>query len=348
MNLDQIEDAMISELSKSSQPSTQNQLRLLQQQYPNCRDSILMVFNRYKDLCHRFKEDDILRPAANMIIREKFMTELLREDIPNKNGSKSDLLNPVVDVNDASLLKYETTRDKLAKDIGLNGTVAAYAPIIPLCTPGLMREKLNQRGIRNMVYEKYVVLESQLVVGISNELMTQKLGAHQLLKSAFDAISAEGKACAKLEANRPAYIAAIMALRSRALAVTHQMKSSKDIASIEEKLREQKVSIKDDGSADEVALTIRSLCVSLNKMIDMSEGPTSERAVLDRLIKSVSKSIGKKLIEAASPVSYLEGRWMWLTTNKELSDLTASSMGGHCVIKKWALAFNARPEPVKK
>ena len=347
MDLSQIEASMVAELSKPSQPSTQNQMRLLQQLYPACRDSILRVFNRYKNLCRSFAEGAMLRPAANEIIRTQFMNELLKEDVKSPDGTSSDLLNPVVDINDSSLLRYEVSRDKLVKAID-TGTAIAYVPIVPLCRPGLLIDKLRQRGIKSAKFETYVVLESQLVVGISNALLEQKLGAHSLLDSALSTLASEGKKCGKLaEKDRSEYIVAIKVLRTAAITLTEQLKSSKLISELNAALLSQKVSIKDDGSADVVASLVREVCKALSRMLEDTELMTSEDAVFAGLIKSASRTVGKKLIRVSRAISYLNARWFWLTTEKELNSILSSSMGNQCEITKWGLAFNGRADAAK-
>jgi hypothetical protein len=315
-----LESAMIAELGLGKSPSTNNNLRLIQIAAPKLKNTLLRIANRYMELQRQFREEEITRPAANKIIRELYIPELLK-DLPDEafNPVKdSDNLNPFVTLTQdkSELERFKPTKEKLAQEIRTKGQVLAFAPVLPLCKPYLLKEKLNARGIKNISFEGYVVLEKQLVVGVSIDELNRKEDA--------------GK-----------YFAAIQNLRSVTLGIVTQLNSNAALTDLSAKLKSVKVVPTKPDSYENTIQTVWDIAKVIKELLDEFDGAVTMESLHASLIKSSSKILGKKLVSVGKPHTALGAEWLWLITEKELGYITSSSLGGHCAITKWGLAFSA-------
>jgi hypothetical protein len=342
-----LESAMIAELGLGKSPSTNNNLRLIQIAAPKLKNTLLRIANRYMELQRQFREEEITRPAANKIIRELYIPELLK-DLPDEafNPVKdSDNLNPFVTLTQdkSELERFKPTKEKLAQEIRTKGQVLAFAPVLPLCKPYLLKEKLNARGIKNISFEGYVVLEKQLVVGVSIDELNRKVNAYKDLLDGFDEIRKLGKEAKKIADKKDAgkYFAAIQNLRSVTLGIVTQLNSNAALTDLSAKLKSVKVVPTKPDSYENTIQTVWDIAKVIKELLDEFDGAVTMESLHASLIKSSSKILGKKLVSVGKPHTALGAEWLWLITEKELGYITSSSLGGHCAITKWGLAFSA-------
>lgn len=343
MNLDAIEHAMIHDLGLPSQSATRNQLVLLQKQYPKSKGPIIRVLNRYLDLCRRFREGEILRPAANKIIREQYMPEILKEDPDDAILEKpapisDDSLNPFN--GPTEFKKFTDVKDGLVKQVSEDGTVFSFAPIIPLTTPSLVPQQLERKGIPYSVFAKYVILDRQMVIGISHKELEKRSGAFALFRQGFRDIQESGKQLNKLSKNRVAYLQGAKDLRAMALGITSQLDGVAEMQVMDRKIRNVQVSVKDNGSAEEVVHLVAELGTRMREYMENHESSVSEDAVMDQLMRRAGKVVGKKLSLVARSINYAGAKWAWVASDKEISMIMSCGFANHCAIEKWGFAFS--------
>ena len=341
---DALESAMIAELSLPNNNSTNNHIRLIQQKEPKLKGVLLRISNRYLELKRSFREGETTRPAANKIIREVYMLELLKADpadAPTKL-EENDNLDPFVRLSkDASELnRFTPTQSQFLKDLAEKGNVMAYAPILPLCKPYLLRDKLTAKGIKNSVFEGYTILDRQLVVGISNVELTRKINAYRDLNDGFTELQRLGKAAEKVSKEPLRYYEAIKAMKGVALGLASQLDTVASVSKLGADLKGLKFVPQKQETYEPVVKAIWEIAKELKELRDQFDGPVTAESIYDRIIKSASKMVGKQLRAVANPHLALSASWLWLISDKELGMITGAALGGHCSISKWGLAFS--------
>ena len=341
---DALESSMIAELSLPNNNSTNNHIRLIQQKEPKLKSVLLRISNRYLELKRSFREGETTRPAANKIIREVFMVELLKadpEDAPTKL-EENDNLDPFVRLSQdqSELNRFNATQSQFLKDLAEKGHVMAYAPVLPLCKPYLLRDKLTAKGIKNSVFEGYTILDRQLVVGISNLELTRKINAYRELNEGFTELQRLGKAAEKVSSDSFRYYEAIKAMKAVALGLVAQLDTVPSIAKLGESLKGAKFLPQKPETFEPVIKAIWEIAKELKEMRDQFDGPVTAEVIYDKIIRSASKMVGKQLRAVANPHLALGASWLWLISDKELGMITGTALGGHCSISKWGLAFS--------
>jgi hypothetical protein len=335
---------MIAELALPNNNSTNNNIRLIQQKEPKLKSVLLRLSNRYLELKRRFREGEVQRPAANKIIREVYMPELLKAD-PDEAPvvrEENDNLDPLVRISQdkSELDRFNPTQSALMKELGEKGHAMAYAPIFPLCDPYLIRDKLTARGVKNSVFQSNTILDRQLVVGITNEELMRKINAYKDLSDGCNELKSLGKAADKVSKDEFKYYEAIKAMKSFALGIVSQLDKVASVAALGAELRALKFSSQKPETFDPVIKAIWAIAEELKDMRDSYDGPVTAEKIYENTIKSVSRMMGKKLIPVAKPHLALKASWLWLISEKELNAIIGCGLGGHTAIKKWGLAFS--------
>ena len=284
--------------------------------------------------------------AANPEIRDVILEDLRSAQAKLAPGvvdpeERNNDLDPEVRFEKHALDRFKSTKDSVNSELSTHGSVMTYAPILPLCKPYLLVERLTAAGIANSKFEGYTVLDQQLVVGITNEELTKKLAAYTNLQEGFDSITKLGQAAYKLRANLDKYTDAVQNLRSTTLGVLAQMVKVPELANLDTMLRGAKINTLKPKTYDVVISVVHKICTVLKEMLDYIPERVTADTIYDGMIRTAEKTTGKKLIAVGKPSLALGASWLWLVTAKELNTISKCALGGHCSIAKWGLAFSS-------
>ncbi len=89
-------------------------------------------------------------------------------------------LTDVLNRSTETLLSFESNRSAIRQRIRENGVVVTSAPVLALSTPGLDVEKLKRVGFKSKSLEGYPVLQEQMVVGISVDVVLERIPGRKL------------------------------------------------------------------------------------------------------------------------------------------------------------------------
>lgn len=344
MYLEPLENAMIAELALPKCNSVSNNLRLLQQSSPALRKALLIAMNKFSELQRRFREGEVTRKEANNEIRTEISDGIRAANKP-KTGEepveRNNDLDPEVRFERHELDRFKGTRDSLVSELGKHGTAMSYAPVFPHCKPYLLVEKLKEFGIDYSKFEGHTILDSQLVVGITNEEFTKKLAAYNNLNEGFIRIVAQGKQAYKVQKDEDRYAAAVQDLRSMTLGVLAQMTKVPELKALENMLLSAKINTLKPKTYAVVVSIVHKVCTVLKELLDYLPSKVTAETIYDAMVKTASAATGKKLIAVGRPSLLLGASWLWLATANEINQITKCALGGHCAIIKWGLAFQS-------
>ena len=351
MIFDQLEANMLADLGRPTSNSVQNEIKSLGIKFPKARTGLAKVFNQFVEISRQAREGEIMRPQANKQIRELLIPQASDyvhwavngdpDETPGYESPKDDALNPDADMQEGSelLKKFDPAKADLKSALVSNNHVLSYAPVIPLCKPYLLSEKLSEKGFKFAKLSHYVVLERQLVVGIDNDWMKGKVAKFSQVEGDFKDLVKLGLLTKKATVSSGEFNAAAMALRKAAITVLVQMKSSKAAQELLEKLKPLKPE-KSIDDANAVCVNAREVCALLKAQLDTYAGPVDEKMLIASFVKAAAKSLKKNLEVFGSTVNYMGATWVWLMTPKEVNMLQGCALGGHFSLVRWGFAFD--------
>lgn len=369
MILDALEDSMRTSLGKMTAPAVENEIRALGIKFPKARKAFAIKYNEYLELSRKYAAQEVTRPEANKVINDLLIPAMADHIDWAVNGDPKDahpeLLIPPAsdDLNlgadlalspDNTLLKFAGSKHDLEVQLARHHHVVSYAPVIPLCKPYLLREKLPAKGFKADQFSHYVVLERQLVIGISHEFLANKKSEYSNVAEAFKTLQSLGKEAAKLKPSSKTplydqsdsniekhikYLATCAALKTQVLTTTAQMKSNDEATGIGvavSKLKPQR-NLDDCVKVEELA---HALATILRRDMNTYEEVPTEDAMFETYMAAASKKLNKKLIRHGGIISYLGASWIWVMTAKEIAALQSCALGGHFSLVRWGFAFS--------
>lgn len=359
MILDQLESNMLADLGRDNANSVMNEIKSLGIKFPKARKNFALTVNRYLEVSRQAKAGEIMRPEAIKIIKSVILPAASDyidwavngdpEEAPGyvgpskfSKGSEDDALNPEgedLSKHKAVLDKFEATKASLQKRLAADGKVLAYAPVLPLCKPYLLDDKLSEHGIKASKLAHYTILERQLVLGIDNDVLKSKVSAYSDVKEALGSLAKLGKLAAKASKSSGAYNAACVALRTEALTVIAHSKSDKALQAIGLELKRLKPA-RDIEDAHKVYELARKVCAALGEVLKAHDGPVTELSLLASLVRTAAKTLGKKDLKPfGGAIRHLDATWVWLLTDKEVNTLQACALGKHFSLTRWGFGF---------
>lgn len=344
IELDALESAMIAELALPNTNSVTNNLRLIHNQQPALKKELLKVSNMYAELRRQFREGEFTRKEANIHIRDTIIESLRTGAISKMPDPKTrnDNLDPTVRLDQPHALdRFNDTKQSLIKDLTNQGTVMATVPLLAICNPPLLADKLTAAGIPNSKYETYyTILDRQLVVGISNLEFSKKLKAYTDLQDAYTELANMGKHSFKVRKDLDAYHETVDNMRSKALGIMSQMSKVNALAAFEAALTNTKANSSKPATYSTILIAVQGLLTLLRDMIDaIPNKKITAESIYEELVKQASTNMGKNLKMVGRAHVALEASFIWLMTDKEQIRLLKCSAGGHSAITKWGLAF---------
>lgn len=367
MIYEQLEANMVADVGRGNSNSVMNELKTLGIKFPKARPGFAKVFNRFEELSRQLREGEIARPQALKVIRTQlisaiadYVTWAVGGEPETNPGYEQELpendnLNPGVGTQvtpDNLLLKFESSRASLQAQLVRHHHVVAYAPIIPMTNPSLLKDKLNKFGIKNDSFNYYTILERQLVIGMSNEFMQEKKLEYSEVNDAFQQLKQCGQLVAKYrlsekEKNNSSdatrdkyakYLVACDALKKCAVSIAAQRKSDKASQEILSKLRGLRVdrSAKDRDTSEHLAFDLTKL---LKQTRDTYDGVVDDESLMATYLKSASAVLKKELTQFGSRVNYLNATWIWALTQKEINVLQSCAFSGHFKLARWGFSF---------
>ena len=114
--------------------------------------------------------------AEYVVSVEKALEDLV---IPTQEEDRRSLDDVLMRSNE-TLLSFEKNRSTIRERIKSNGVVITLAPVLVLSTPGLDVVKLKRFGFKSKSLEGYPVIEDQMVVGISVDVVLNRLTDRKL------------------------------------------------------------------------------------------------------------------------------------------------------------------------
>lgn len=350
MIFNQLEANMLSDLGRPNSNSVMNELKSLGIKFPKARPGFSKLFNQFSELSRQAREGEIMRPQANKQIRDllipaasDFVNWAVNgdpEETPGYESPSNDNLNPDQEMTKGSelLRKFDPEKSDLKSALLLNHHVLSYAPIVPLCKPFLLADKLSEKGFKFSNLNGYIILERQLVVGADNHWMKEKVGEFKEVAKAFDDLRSLGVATKNAPVATGEFAAACVALRAEAINVLSQMKSNDDAQNLLAEIKSQKPA-RDLEHANNVTVIAHKICTLLKQQMDSWSGPTDDKSLIESLTKAASKSLKKNYSVFGSPINHLGATWVWLMTQKEINLLQSCALGGHFSLVRWGLAF---------
>ena len=356
MILDQLEANMLADLGRDNANSVMNEFKSLGIKFPKARKNFAISINKYLEVSRQAKSGEIMRPQAIKIIKSVLLPavsdyidwavngdpeETPGYEGPSKFKSEDDDLNPADDMSrqKSVLDKFEATKAELQKRLAADDKVLTYAPVLPLCKPYLLDDKLAEKGIKSSKLAHYTILERQLVLGVDNALLKARVSAYADVKDALKSLVKLGKMAAKSKETEGVYEAACAALRTEALTIIAHMKSNSAVQELGEALKALRPT-RSTEDADEVYKVSLKLGAILGGILKDHDGPVTEAAVLESLISASAKAVGKKGLKPfGSPIRYLDATWVWLLTDKEINILQSCALGKHFSLVRWGFGF---------
>lgn len=360
VTVEKLENDMLAELGRPLVGAVLNEIKSLGIKLPKARLELSIVYNRYLELNRQFRENEVTRPVANASIRN-ILIEQAAQALSKASSKSSDFseddsedsevvrqlnddLNLVLrmEKSKGTLEKFDKTKGQLQLSLDKADIVVTYAPVLPITKPYLVRENLDKVGIKNTMFEGYTVLDKQLVVGIKNESMLQKIGAYRELKESVNTLVTLGKRASKAPVANGAYAEACFALKSEVLILASQMKSNREAQSILadiEPLRSKNGELDICNKITELAHKFTALVIEQLKAY--GEEP-SEKTITLGLLKAAQSATGQKNLMPCSDKTYnfMGASWLWIMPIKEMALMQRCAVGGHCAISKWAFAFS--------
>ena len=370
MIFEQLEANMMADVGRANANSVMNEIKALGIKFPKARPGLAKVFNQFVEVSRQLRTSEIMRPEALKLIRSAlipaagdYINWAVNGDPEVTPGYEApivenDDLNPNegTSVTDGSILtKFEATRNDLHKQLTRHHHVVAYAPVLPLCKPYLLREKLTERGVKYSAFEHYTILERQLVIGISNDFLRKKVLEYSQVNDAYQGLRSLGRGAQKYRVNLSGsasqlseaarekwlkYLAACTALRTETITVASQMKSDEAAQAILTAARE----LRPSRGADEchkIEEQAYMLALTLKTTVDTYDGPVTEKALLNSFVTSTGKALKKNLTAFGPPMVAVDATWMWVLTQKEINMLQSCALGGHFSLAHWGFSFTA-------
>lgn len=347
MILEQLFANMRGELSNPMPTATPNEIRSLGIKHPKARKTLLRVYNEFLELNRQMRAGEAERPELNKKIDGliDIAAAAIDADLQGldtaaepEDDEYTDLVVFDLEKSKELLEKYAPHKEKMQRDVLTQSHVLKYAPVLPLCKPFLEIEKLKAAGFQATRFEGYTVLEKQLVIGISHGSVKKKLATYQEIEESFNTIQSLGKKAHKTKKSSDAYLELIVELKSEAMKAALRMKSNAVVQEALAKLRTTNP-VKGYSAQTEVAEHAFAISRELHAILKGYDGPLTEEALLDTLVKSASNMTKQTLMRLGSPINYLDATWLWVATAKEIGMLQRCALGGHFALQRWSFAF---------
>ena len=358
MILEQLEANMMADVGRVNSNAVQNELKSLGMKHPKARKGFSVIFNRFVELSRQLRDGEITRPDANKAIRINLIPATIDYINWAVNGDpeetpgyvkESDDLNPSADMGLSEgnlLLKYDANKAELQRKLLEHHHVVATAPILPLTKPYLLRDKLSEKGFKNDSFSHYTILERQLVIGIDDNYLKEKVGEYQQVAEAFASLRRSGKLTAKSRPRKPdmedpkaaGYMSQCMALRTEAITVASQMKSNETVQEALTGLKATKPtrSFEHCQQVEKLSYVIAKV---LHTTLSAYDGPVTEEKLLESFVKTTSATLKQPYTVLGGKFNYLNATWLWLMTPKTLGALQSCALGGHFSLTKWGFAL---------
>lgn len=348
MLTEQLSANMKADLSLQVATSTANEIRSLGIKYPKARKAITVVWNEYLELNRKFRSGEVLRPEANKEVSylctktaEAIFVAMAvpTADMPAEADDEyTDNFVFDLDKSKELLRKYDPHKEKMQQEVLKNSHVITYAPVLPLTKPFLQIDKLKAIGFQATSFEGYAVLEKQMVIGVSNENIKKRVAVYTEMKESLKDLITAGKNASKASVESGKYAEACIVAKSETMRVCLLMKSNKICNVALEQLRGVDPT-KSVDNCNRILLLTQEVCKELKGLLSGYDGPLTEKALLESLLKSASALVKQKLVVLGAPVNFMGATWQWVATSKEIAMMQRCAMGGHFAMARWTFAF---------
>lgn len=135
------------------------------------RHALIVVFNQFQSLYNAVSEGELSVKAAETEMQKVSNVFLNAVATVSEFMAQDETKREVKDVLTRQFIRNATATSKaeLNREVNKHGIYVGYAPVIPLTQSSVDIDFLQRKGLKVRAYEGYVILEKQLVAGMTLE-----------------------------------------------------------------------------------------------------------------------------------------------------------------------------------